>query len=358
MMTEKLRELLERLVDGRAIDWERVLREVSHGDERAALEDLHGLARFTESEDARDDIDLRAERTVGVPAPSSDGPPRRWGHLEVLEEIGRGTYGVVYRAWDTRLARHVALKLLSDDEGGHSIDEARRLARVSHPHVVSVYGADRIDGTVGVWMELLGGRTLDAILKDVGPLSEREACGVGIDVCGAVAAIHAAGLIHRDIKAQNVMRERGGRLVLMDVGASIALSESTAPAVSFTGTPLYMSPELFDGTGPSVASDVYAIGVLLYRLVTAEFPIEGQTLGDVRRAHAESRRRPLRAVRPDLGPDSYASSSGAWRESPRRGTPLLPHSSSRFTTPAARNLLSPEGCTEHSLGHCLPPLLH
>ena len=174
---------------------------------------------------------------------------------------------------------------------------------MSHPHVVSVYGADRLDGTVGVWMELIEGRTLDATLSLVGPLSEREACGVGIDVCGAIAAIHGAGLIHRDIKAQNVMRERGGRVVLMDMGASIAVSDFETATASLAGTPLYMAPELFEGARPSAASDIYAIGVLLYRLVTAEFPIEAPSIGGLRRAHAEPRRRPLRELRGDLGPD-------------------------------------------------------
>ena len=258
-MTEPLHELVGRLIDGDAVDWDQLLTNTHDPHERAVLEDLRGLARFAESERVPDNSERDAEQSVGIHVPLPTGEPRRWAHLEILEEVGRGAYGVVYRAWDTRLARHVALKLLSEDEGGRSIDEARRLARVSHPHVVSVYGADRIDGTVGVWMELLGGRTLDAVLKDVGPFSERETCGVGIDVCSAVAAIHAAGLIHRDIKAQNVMRERGGRLVLMDVGASIALSDAHASTASLVGTPLYMSPELFEGAGPTVASDVYIV---------------------------------------------------------------------------------------------------
>lgn len=302
-MTERVDRAIEFLINGHPVDWEMAIRDARDDEERARLEDLRGLAQFAEDEGAPAVLGLPADGTVGVPPPASPHQPRRWGHLEILDEIGRGAYGVVYRAWDTRLAREVALKLLFDDENGRSIEEARRLASVSNPHVVSVYGADRIDGKVGVWMELLKGRTLDATFSDLGPLSEREAIGIAIDVCSAVAAIHAAGLIHRDIKAQNVIRERGGRLVLMDLGASIAVSDFDAASAALTGTPLYMAPELFDGAGPSVASDIYAIGVLLYRLVTMEFPIEGRTLGDVRRAHAETRRRPLRAARADLGPE-------------------------------------------------------
>ena len=211
-MTERVNQAIEFLIDGRSVDWEAAIREARDDDERARLEDLRGLARFAEGDDSPGALGSPADGTVGVPPPASAHKPSRWGHLEILDEIGHGTYGVVYRAWDRRLAREVALKLLADDENGRSIEEARRLARVSNSHVVAVYGADRIDGKVGVWMELLKGRTLDATVRDLGPLSEREAIGAAIDVCSAVAAIHAAGLIHRDIKAQNVMRERGGRL--------------------------------------------------------------------------------------------------------------------------------------------------
>ena len=122
-------------------------------------------------------------------------------------------------------------------------------------------------------MEFLKGRTLDAIVREQGPFSAREAIVIAVDICGAVAAIHGAGLIHRDLKAQNVMREPGGRLVVMDVGASVTIDidDDDAASTSLAGTPLYMAPELFDRARPSVTSDVYAMGVMLYRLVTAEF---------------------------------------------------------------------------------------
>jgi serine/threonine-protein kinase len=272
----------------------------------------------------------------------------------LLNEIGRGSHGTVYCAWDTRLEREVALKVLADaDDGRSNIEEARRLARVSHRHVVSVYGADRIDGHVGIWMELLKGRTLDAMVREQGPFSVREAIVIAVDICGAVAAIHRAGLIHRDLKAQNVMREPGGRLVVMDVGASVTIDDYDATSTSLAGTPLYMAPELFDRARPSVTSDVYAIGVMLYRLVTAEFPIEARTLGDVRRAHAEARLRPLRSVRPDLpagfvrlverclAPDaaarfqSVAALEQALQEVDRRMSAPRPGRWSRLALPAA-----------------------
>ena len=220
-----------------------------------------------------------------------------------MGEIGRGAYGTVYRAWDTRLAREVALKVPGSDDSAASLGEARRLARVKHPNVVTIFGADEVDGQFGLWMELLRGRTLDTIVRDQGPFSAREAVAIFHDICGAVAAIHRAGLIHRDIKAQNVMREFGGRHVLIDLGASVDITRDAAAVTTLAGTPLYMAPELFEGQPANVSSGyVTAIGVLFYRLVTADFPLRAETIGDVRRAHAAGAVRPLREVRPGLSP--------------------------------------------------------
>src|SRR5262249_61107264 len=140
-----------------------------------------------------------------------------------LREIGRGGHGVVCRAWDTRLAREVALKLLVDDPSGDTIAEARRLARVSHPGIVSIHGADRVGDQVGLWMELLRGRTLDRIVREQGPFSAREDIALLLHVCGAVAALHSPGLGHRPIKAPNALRESCRRRVLVDVAATLAV---------------------------------------------------------------------------------------------------------------------------------------
>ena len=144
----------------------------------------------------------------------------RWGHLDLLNIVGRGSYGTVYRAWDTRLERLVALKLfhgVSDPDV--VMQEGRMLARVRHEHVVTVYGADMIDGVAGLWMELVHGETLEQLVKARGPMNAVEAATLGADVAAALGAVHAAGLLHCDIKAQNVVQEAGGRVVLMDLGA-------------------------------------------------------------------------------------------------------------------------------------------
>ena len=230
-----------------------------------------------------------------------------WGRLSLLGRIGHGTSCEVYRAWDTALQREVALKLLHD-EGDHAeahgriLEEARRLARIRHAHVVQVYGAEHHDNRVGLWMELVRGQSLEEVLQTRGPFGAREAALIGLDLCAALAAVHGAGLLHRDIKAQNVMRESGGRLVLMDFGTGEELSGTNR----LVGTPLYLAPEIFRGQRASVQSDLYSLGVLLFYLVTGKFPVVAASMEELARAHAQRQRQSLRDLRPDV-PEAFVA---------------------------------------------------
>src|SRR6185369_7280564 len=212
------------------------------------------------------DAIARAHRTAIFGADISPDRPvaSRWGHLEIRGEIGRGASGTVYRAWDPKLAREVALKLLAPDalDSKDALAEGQLLARLNHPHIVRVFGADEHDGANGVWMELLDGETLDEIVARDGVFSPEETLLIGIDLAGALSAVHAASLLHRDVKARNILRERGGRIVLMDLGAGRAATTS-GPAGDETGTPMYMAPEVLAGGAATVRSDIYSLGVLL-----------------------------------------------------------------------------------------------
>jgi serine/threonine-protein kinase len=216
----------------------------------------------------------------------------RWGHLKILDVLGRGSSGTVYRAWDTRLDREVALKLVPsgpEPAGAASamIHEGRLLARVQHPNVVIIHGADRLDGYVGLWMELVRGRTLEEFLRDGVTFTAKDVMRVGVGVCHALAAVHAAGLLHRDVKAQNVMRADEGRIVLMDFGTGRDVGDTGS---DLAGTPLYLAPELFRGDAATPQSDIYSLGVLLYRLLTGSYPVQGKTVEDVRNAHISGAR--------------------------------------------------------------------
>jgi hypothetical protein len=180
------------------------------------------------------------------------------------------------------------------------------LARVRHANVVSVYGADAHDGRVGLWMELVDGRTLEQAVVTDGPMGAHEAAHIGVELCKALAAVHQAGLLHRDIKATNVMREKGGRILLMDFGAGRPQPKPDHQSLGLAGTPHYLAPELFAGSSPSPASDIYSLGVLIYHLVTARYPIDAASFEAIELAHRRHDIRPLRDARPDL-PSSFVN---------------------------------------------------
>lgn len=242
------------------------------------------------------------------PSPVTDSgtfPRTTWEHLTLLAEVGRGAFGRVYRAWDPALQTEVALKLIKVDprEPGvaeSALHEARLLVKVRHPNVVTVLGAKHVGDEVGIWMEFVNGPTLaDAVERD-GPMDATTAAAAGAAVCDALAMVHGSGLLHRDIKARNVMRDAAGRVVLMDFGAGADRRQQ--PTGEMAGTPLYMAPEVLKGAGASIASDVYSVGVLLFHLVTGEYPVTGRNLYELEAAHDADMGMRLAARRPDLPP--------------------------------------------------------
>ena len=252
-----------------------------------------------------DDAELTRTRESLEPPTEATSRGRTWGEFRVIAELGRGGFGRVYHAWDPTLARDIALKVVrlpDSTEAAAALHEGRMLARVRHRNVVTVYGAQQIGEEVGVWMELIRGRHLSQVIREQGPMGPEEATVIGISLCQALAAVHGAGLLHRDIKANNVMRESGGRIVLMDFGTG--RESGPAAAGDLAGTPAYMAPEVLDGGPASVTSDLYSIGVLLYYVVTGEYPVGGRSLLDLSLAHRRGERRLLADRRPDL-PDGF-----------------------------------------------------
>ena len=307
---ERLLPLVVAIADGAPVAWPPVSTPLVERLQR--LERLvrgHDAVRSSASGSARPHETLLTEARRRNAA-GSDTLRVQWGSLIVFEKIGRGSFGDVYRAWDPRLDREVALKLIPEDGSAGAappvIEEGRLLARVRHPNVMTVYGADRCDGRTGIWTEYIRGETLAAEVARRGPLPADEAIRIGVDVCAALGAVHAAGLLHRDVKAQNILRDTGGRIVLGDFGTGVAMADDARMSdPQIAGTPLYLAPEVIEGTPATVASDVYGVGVLLYFLSTATFPVRGSTLADIRSAHARGARVPLREVCPDV-PDALA----------------------------------------------------
>lgn len=289
---DALIELAAAVSDRRHVDWQSAEQEVGAG-----ARGLHTLARLAA---AFDEVAGDGEVDGGAAAASLF----TWGHLAALELIGEGQFGKVYRAHDCQLGREVALKLARGDVPRRGLAEARRLARVRHPGVLTVHGAAIHDGRAGIWTDLIDGQTLEERLGKEGPLGAGELRLVGVELCGALAAVHAAGLVHGDVKASNVVRERGGRLVLVDFGAAHLAGEEASAVLQ--ATPSYLAPEVSSGrSAPTVASDLYAVGCVLYRLASGHSWRGGEAMS-------------LRDARPELPPALVQAIEKLLAEQPER----------------------------------------
>jgi hypothetical protein len=321
------------IADGQPVNWDLLDSQANDDNERKQLkmlrilEEIAHLHRSTQDSDVEDTFGTRSspDSTIGSIDDLSDSleghaagavadsaaPAERkrmdvWGRFHLLEKVGEGSFGSVYRAWDPQLERQIAIKILhrhlTDDRlRAKLLREGRALAKIRQSNVVSVLEVEEQEGSVGLCMEFVQGQTLEDVLQLQGVFSARETVLVGEDVCRALAAVHNAGFVHRDVKARNVMREQAGRIVLMDFGTgreARALEDPSRPDVA--GTPLYMAPEVLAGEPASMRSDVYAVGVLLYHLATSDYPVVAQSIDDLRAAHKAHRRRYLSEVRPDL----------------------------------------------------------
>ncbi len=330
------------IADRTVVDWDALSHELGpEGDRRwlsclrilERIADLH--ERGNDLHEAKNSVDSSAGETNATTTRASTVAPRDsasyWGRYRLVQRVGEGGFGSVHRAWDPELEREVAIKILHKRVADSRLREGvlregRALARVRHPNVVSVLGVETQDDQVALCMEFVRGETLEEVLQRHGTLSGREAALVGEDVCRALAAVHYSGFVHRDVKAKNVMRESAGRIVLMDFGAGREADPLGRSARGDSvGTPLYMAPELLDDAGASAASDVYAVGVLLYHLVTGAYPVEGGTLEEIRAAHGRGQRRLLAERRPDLSPSFIRVVD----------TALAPSPAERYSTAAA-----------------------
>lgn len=227
--------------------------------------------------------------------------------------IGRGGLGEVYRAEDTQLHRLVAIKRLHgvDDPEGEGaariMREARHLAALQHPNIVTVYDVIANQGDVVVVMELLQGRTLQEIAESA-PLGMREFAEIIRQVLAGLIAAHAQGMLHRDIKPSNLMLSKlpsgGSQLKILDFGMAKVAPEPSRQTKdhegALMGSIFMMSPEQLEGTPLDVRSDLYSLGCVAYFALTATYPFAGKTVVEVITAHLQGRCVPLKEMRPDL----------------------------------------------------------
>ncbi len=198
------------------------------------------------------------------------------GRYRMLGLLGKGGMGEVYRADDFRLGQPVALKFLTrsrsadDDWLARFHEEVRLARRVTHPNVNRVYDIGEADGEVFLSMEYVDGENLSSLLRRIGRLPIEKALPVARELCAGLGAAHDQGVLHRDLKPANVMIDGLGHVRIMDFGIAVARcdSDTARPA----GTPAYMAPELLGGGKASVASDIYALGMVLHETVTGRLP--------------------------------------------------------------------------------------
>ncbi len=296
--TQWLLDLASGVGDQRPVSWAAAEAQSHSQQDRDVVRALALIAQISSA--CQTPPKQTGDSAIGI----SSGELGRWKDLELLEKVGEGGFAQVYRAHDLQLDRQVALKLLLSDPAGSStldtvLQEARLLAKIRHPNIANVFGAAESEGRVGFWMEFVRGQSLAVLLSEQGPLSARETALIGIDLCGALAAVHGQGIVHRDVKADNVMREEGGRILLVDFGIGRDLEQEEHPG-SLSGTPLYLAPEILAGGPATASSDIYSLGVLLFQLVSSRFPVEGDDLAGICDRHRKGRRQRLRDLRPDL----------------------------------------------------------
>ncbi len=230
-------------------------------------------------------------------------------HYRVLEKLGEGAFGVVYRAEDLRLGRHVALKVLTAAAAANARvrerlrAEARAVAALDHPHICLVYELDEHQPEPAIAMQLVEGETLRRAVER-GPLSEDRTREIVGAVASALSAAHAHGIVHRDVKGENILLGRDGSIRLSDFGVARFAEAAglTTSGFSMVGTPAYMSPEQISGQPAGEAADQFALGVVTYECLTGRLPFAADSVAAALYAIANVQPQPPSRLRPGLGP--------------------------------------------------------
>ena len=225
----------------------------------------------------------------------------------VVSLLGRGGMGGVYSADDLKLGQRVALKFIPADRVKSNrwrdqfYAEVRMARQVSHPNVCRVYDIGESDGYLFLSMELVDGEDLASLLRRIGRLPDDKAVEIAQQLCAGLAAAHRSGVLHRDLKPSNVMIDGKGHARITDFGLAIAASNAEKER-NPAGTPGYLAPELYDGHPPSVQSDLYALGLVLYELFTGKRAFEASSAAEFQRKQSETNPTPPSNVVKNLDP--------------------------------------------------------
>jgi non-specific serine/threonine protein kinase len=243
-------------------------------------------------------------------------PGSKLSHYSIVETIGQGGMGVVYRALDVSLDRHVALKVLPQEVTADPARlerfqrEARALAALNHPGIVTIHSVEEAEGVHFLTMELVEGKTLEEVLRQ-GGLAPRRYFDIAVALTTALSAAHERGVLHRDLKPGNVMVTGDGRVKILDFGLAKqtrqdqgAESGSTTRTVTrqgqIVGTVSYMAPEQLQGLPADERSDIFSLGIVLYQMATGKRPFQGETWAEATSSILRDTPAPVESVRADL----------------------------------------------------------
>ncbi len=233
----------------------------------------------------------------------------RLGNYRILEELGAGGMGIVFKAEDLKLKRQVALKIMKKSQAANPVNrerferEARAAAAVEHDHIVPIYQVDEDRGVPYLAMKLLVGESLEQRLNRAGKQSPEEILRVGMEIADGLAAAHEQGLVHRDVKPANIWLEEGrDRVKLLDFGLAAKVTSDELRLTQdnlLVGTPMYMSPEQASGDIPiDHRTDLFSLGSVMYRMATGQLPFKGRTTLNVLTALATKKPKPPRQLNP------------------------------------------------------------
>ncbi len=228
------------------------------------------------------------------------------GRYRIVGLLGRGGMGEVYRATDLTLAQAVALKFLPETGVSERVlerfhAEVRIARQISHPNICRVYDIGEVDGQPFISMEYVDGEDLADLLQRIGRLPADKALDTARKICGGLAAAHDRGVIHRDLKPQNIMLNKRSEPVIMDFGLA-AVADQLTGAEARNGTPAYMSPEQLRGDEVTAKSDIYALGLVLYEIFSGHRAYEAKTIGDLLKLQEGSQMTSLKSLAADVDP--------------------------------------------------------
>jgi eukaryotic-like serine/threonine-protein kinase len=230
-----------------------------------------------------------------------------FGRYEILDKLGEGAMGVVYRARDASLGRVVALKMLSADLGAEEElnqrfqREAEAIGRLSHPNIVTVYDVGEASGQLYMAMELLEGDDLRSLIEKRANIALPDRVRILVQICAGIAYAHSRGVVHRDIKPANILVGSDGRVKILDFGLARVSARSTITRRGvILGTPDYMAPEQAMGKGVDRRSDVFSSGAVFYEFLTLEKPFKGKTLHAVLYQIISDDPEPLLTLNPEI----------------------------------------------------------